>query len=204
MLRRFGFKVFYGDATRMDLLETAGADTARMMVVAIDDMETSLEIVDRVRERFPHLKLYVRARNVSHVYQLRDRGVEVIEREMFEGSLLLGRRVLEGLGKEPYEAHRIAQTFRRHTLNSMDQVYPVYRDQKKLVSLAQQGRDELAEMFQRDRTQRKRLRESGMPWGEGDAHSATLQAPAEPEPTDEIDPGQPIDCPERAGIRRED
>jgi glutathione-regulated potassium-efflux system ancillary protein KefC len=157
-----------------------------------------------VRERFPHLKLYVRARNVSHVYQLRDRGVEVIEREMFEGSLLLGRRVLEGLGKEPYEAHRIAQTFRRHTLNSMDQVYPVYRDQKKLVSLAQQGRDELAEMFQRDRTQRKRLRESGMPWGEGDAHSATLQAPAEPEPTDEIDPGQPIDCPERAGIRRED
>jgi glutathione-regulated potassium-efflux system ancillary protein KefC len=86
----------------------------------------------------------------------------------------------------------------------MDQVYPVYRDQKKLVSLAQQGRDELAEMFQRDRTQRKRLRESGMPWGEGDAHSATLQAPAEPEPTDEIDPGQPIDCPERAGIRRED
>ncbi|MFX8102594.1 glutathione-regulated potassium-efflux system protein KefB, partial [Acinetobacter baumannii] len=85
-----------------------------MMVVAIDDMETSLEVVDRVRERFPHLTLYVRARNVSQVYQLRDRGVEVIEREMFEGSLMLGRRVLEGLGKEPYEAHRIAQTFRRH------------------------------------------------------------------------------------------
>ncbi|MDF6700975.1 NAD-binding protein, partial [Escherichia coli] len=66
MLRRFGFKVFYGDATRMDLLETAGADKASMMVVAIDDMETNLEVVDRVRERFPHLKLYVRARNVSH------------------------------------------------------------------------------------------------------------------------------------------
>ncbi|WP_204304077.1 NAD-binding protein, partial [Stenotrophomonas maltophilia] len=59
MLRRFGFKVFYGDATRMDLLETAGADKASMMVVAIDDMETNLEVVDRVRERFPHLKLYV-------------------------------------------------------------------------------------------------------------------------------------------------
>jgi voltage-gated potassium channel Kch len=80
MLRRFGFKVFYGDATRMDLLETAGAARARMRVVAIDDMETSLEVVDRVRERFPHLTLYVRARNVSHVYQLRDRGVEVIDR----------------------------------------------------------------------------------------------------------------------------
>nr|WP_311527695.1 glutathione-regulated potassium-efflux system protein KefC [uncultured Ralstonia sp.] len=209
MLRRFGFKVFYGDATRMDLLETAGADRARMMVVAIDDMETNLEVVDRVRERFPHLKLYVRARNVSHVYQLRDRGVEVIEREMFEGSLMLSRRVLEGLGKAPYEAHRIAQTFRRHTLNSMEQVYPVYRDQKKLVSLAQQGRDELAEMFQRDRTQRKRLRESGMPWGEGDVHNDVQGAQPDADLANEIDAadsgdtGTPIDCPARAGIRRD-
>jgi glutathione-regulated potassium-efflux system ancillary protein KefC len=207
MLRRFGFKVFYGDATRMDLLETAGADKARMMVVAIDDMETSLEVVDRVRERFPHLQLYVRARNVSHVYQLRDRGVHVIEREMFEGSLMLARRVLEGLGKAPYEAHRIAQTFRRHTLNSMDQVYPVYRDQKKLVSLAQQGRDELAEMFQRDRVQRKRLRESGMPWGEGDVHSEVESAQPDADLANEVDggkPGAPIDCPARAGLRRDD
>lgn len=176
MVRRFGFKVFYGDATRMDLLETAGADMARIMVVAIDDMETSLEVVDRVRERFPRLKLYVRARNVSHVYQLRDRGVEGIEREMFEGSLTLARHVLEGLGKEPYEALRVAQTFRRHALNSMDQLYPVYRDQKKLVPLAQQGREELAEMFRRDRLQRKRLRESGMPWGEGGPHTAGADA----------------------------
>ena len=206
MLRRFGFKVFYGDATRMDLLETAGADKASMMVVAIDDMETNLEVVDRVRERFPHLKLYVRARNVSHVYQLRDRGVEVIEREMFEGSLMLSRRVLEGLGKEPYEAHRIAQTFRRHTLNSMEQVYPVYRDQKKLVSLAQQGRDELAEMFQRDRTQRKRLRESAMPWGEGDDHSDVEGTQPDSDLANEVDGGDadtPIDCPARAGMRRD-
>ena len=149
----------------------------------------------------------MRARNVSHVYQLRDRGVEVIEREMFEGSLMLGRRVLEGLGKEPYEAHRIAQTFRRHTLNSMDQVYPVYRDQKKLVSLAQQGRDELAEMFQRDRTQRKRLRESGMPWGEGNEHDDVTESQPDADPVNETDgsePATPIDCPARAGIRRED
>ena len=177
-----------------------------MMVVAIDDMETNLEVVDRVRERFPHLKLYVRARNVSHVYQLRDRGVEVIEREMFEGSLMLSRRVMEGLGKEPYEAHRIAQTFRRHTLNSMEQVYPVYRDQKKLVSLAQQGRDELTEMFQRDRMQRKRLRESGMPWGEGDDHSDVEGMQPDSDLANEGDGGDadaPIDCPARAGIRRD-
>ena len=120
---------------------------------------------------------------------------------------MLARRVLEGLGKAPYEAHRIAQTFRRHTLNSMDQVYPVYRDQKKLVSLAQQGRDELAEMFQRDRVQRKRLRESGMPWGEGDVHSEVESTQPDADLANEVDggePGTPIDSPARAGLRRDD
>lgn len=71
----------------------------------------------------------------------------MIGRGAFRGSLTLSRRILEGLSKEPYEARRVAQTFRRRTLNSVGQVYPVYYDQKELVSLAQQGRGELAEIF---------------------------------------------------------
>ncbi|MBS7766622.1 NAD-binding protein, partial [Klebsiella pneumoniae] len=100
-LKQYGFKVFYGDATRMDLLEAAGAAKARILVVAIDGMEDSLQLIDRVRQRFPHLRIYARARHVSHVYLLKDRGVELYEREMFEGSLMMGRRVLEGLGLDP-------------------------------------------------------------------------------------------------------
>lgn len=159
-LRQYGFKIFYGDATRIDLLESAGAAKARILVVAIDGMEDSLQLIDRVRERFPHLEIYARARHVSHVYQLKDRGVQLFEREMFEGSLMLGRRVLEGLGFDPAEARNVALRFRRHNIGAIDRFYPHYTDQKKLVSLARQARDELEEMFRQDRDQRRRREEA--------------------------------------------
>lgn len=159
-LRQYGFKIFYGDATRLDLLEAAGIADARILVVAIDGMDESLELIDRVRERFPELQIYARARHVSHVYQLKDRGVHLFEREMFEGSLMLGRRVLEGLGFDPAEARNVALRFRRHNIQAIDRFYPHYTDQKKLVSLARQARDELEEMFRQDRDQRRQREEA--------------------------------------------
>lgn len=159
-LRQYGFKVFYGDATRLDLLEAAGIADARILVVAIDSMDDSLALIDRVRERFPQLQIYARARHVSHVYQLKDRGVQLFEREMFEGSLMLGRRVLEGLGFDPGEARNVALRFRRHNIEAIDRFYPHYTDQKKLVSLARQARDELEEMFRQDREQRRQREEA--------------------------------------------
>ncbi|MGO4306100.1 glutathione-regulated potassium-efflux system protein KefC [Cupriavidus sp. RAF12] len=159
-LRNYGIKVFYGDATRMDLLEAAGAANARIIVVAIDGMEDNLALIDRVRERFPHLEIYARARHVSHIYQLKDRGVQIFEREMFEGSLSMGRRVLEGLGFDPSDARNVALRFRRHNIQALDRFYPHYTDQKKLVSLARQARDELEEMFRQDREQRQKREEA--------------------------------------------
>lgn len=159
-LRQFGFKVFYGDATRMDLLEAAGAAKAKILVVAVDGMDESLALIDRVRQRFPHLRIYARARHVSHVYLLKDRGVELFEREMFEGSLMLGRRVLEGLGLDAAEARAAAMKFRRHNIAAIDRFYPHYTDQKTMVSLARQARDELEEMFRQDREQRRRREEA--------------------------------------------
>ena len=155
-LREFGFNVYYGDATRVDLLEAAGAGRAKILVVAVDGMEDSLALIDRVRERWPDLKIYARARHVSHVYQLKDRGVETWERELFEGSLMMGRRVLEGLGFDPSDARNVALRFRRHNKAAIDRFYPHYTDQKKLVSLARQARDELEEMFRQDREQRQK------------------------------------------------
>lgn len=159
-LRQYGFKIFYGDATRMDLLEAAGAAKAKILVVAVDGMDESLELIDRVRQRFPHLRIYARARHVSHIYLLKDRGVELFEREMFEGSLRLGRSVLEGLGLEPAEARAAAMKFRRHNIAAIDRFYPHYTDQKAMVSLARQARDELEEMFRQDREQRRRREEA--------------------------------------------
>jgi glutathione-regulated potassium-efflux system ancillary protein KefC len=159
-LRQYDFKIFYGDATRMDLLEAAGAGKARILVVAVDGLEESLALIDGVRQRFPHLEIYARARHVSHVYLLKDRGVHLFEREMFEGSLMLGRRVLEGLGFDPMEARAAALKFRRHNIQAIERFYPHYTDQKKLVSLARQARDELEEMFRQDREERRKREEA--------------------------------------------
>jgi glutathione-regulated potassium-efflux system ancillary protein KefC len=150
LLRRFGFKVFYGDATRPDLLHAAGAAKARALVLAIDDIEDSLALADAVREHFPDLPLLARARNVTHYYQLMDRGVTVIERETFESALQLGRRVLSQLGYGAYRAREATLKFREHNKASVDAVYPFYKDREQYVSMAKRARDELNEMFARD------------------------------------------------------
>jgi len=114
-LRRFGFKVFYGDATRQDLLEAAGADKAKLLVVVVDDETASLELVDMARRRFPHLKIIARARNVQHVIELLNREIplESVQRETFLAALALGEQALRALGHGAYAAHRRALTFRR-------------------------------------------------------------------------------------------
>ena len=86
-LRKFGTKVFYGDATRVDLLESAGAAQAKVLINAIDDVEANLQLTALAKEHFPNLKIIARARDVDHWYQLRQLGVEAPERELFEGSL---------------------------------------------------------------------------------------------------------------------
>ena len=150
LLRRFGFKVFYGDATRIDLLQAAGAAKARALVLAIDDIEDSLALADALRENFPELPILARARNVTHYYQLMDRGVTIIERETFESALQLGRRALCHLGYGAYRAREATLKFREHNKASVDAVYPFYKDREQYVSMAKRARDELNEMFARD------------------------------------------------------
>jgi glutathione-regulated potassium-efflux system ancillary protein KefC len=152
VLRRFGFKVFYGDATRADLLRAAGAARARALVVAIDDIEDSLQLVETVRRDYPGLQIFARARNVTHYYQLMDRGVSMIERETFESALQLGRSVLTaGLGQNAYRIRQAALKFRKLNIANVQAVYPYYKDREQYVSMAKRGREELEEMIARDR-----------------------------------------------------
>jgi glutathione-regulated potassium-efflux system ancillary protein KefC len=104
--RTFGYRVFYGDATRLDLLRMAGAEQARVLVVAVDDPEQSLKIVTLAREHFPHLQIVARARDLTHWNALRDLGVTLVQRELFESSLLSARSVLELMGLQESEATR--------------------------------------------------------------------------------------------------
>lgn len=164
-LRKFGMKVFYGDATRVDLLQAAGAGKARALIVAVDSIEDSLALVDAVRRNFPDLKIMARARNVSHLYDLMDRGVSVIERETFESALQLGQSVLRHLGFGAYRARQAAQKFKLHNIQSLHAVYPYYKDQEQFISMARQSRDELNEMFARDLAA---LEEEKSNWNDGD------------------------------------
>lgn len=159
--RAFGYKVFYGDATRLDLLRTAGAATARVLVVAVDDKEQSLRIVDLAREHFPHLQLVARARDVTHWNALRDRGVMLVEREVFESSLRSARTVLEVLGFAPHEARQHAMRFRRHNMALFERMYVHHKDRAKLIAVVKEGRQQLEEQMARERAEREERRRAG-------------------------------------------
>ena len=150
-LRKFGYKVFYGDATRLDILRAAGAEKACLLINAIDDVDDSLALTDRVREHFPDLPIIARARNVTHLVGLRTRGVTIVERETYESALRAGRSALEVLGVDRFRAREIADGFRRHNLATLDEMTEHFRDEAKVLSASQAGREELREFFARDR-----------------------------------------------------
>jgi glutathione-regulated potassium-efflux system protein KefC len=150
LLRRLGFRVFYGDATRQDLLESAGAARARVLVNAIDDVGANTTLVEVARRHFPHLAIVARARNVAHWHDLKLLHVEVIERESFESAVLAGRRALEALGVRPYEARERADRFRRHNLAMLEALHPQWADEERRTAVARAARDELEQQFQRD------------------------------------------------------
>ena len=149
--RRFGWRVFYGDATRLDLLRIAGAAKAKVLVLAIDDIEQSIEVAKLVIQHFPQLTLVARARNAQHFYALRDVGVQLIERETFDSALMSARSVLEALGWQPHQARTLAMRFRRHNIAQIDAMAPHWKDEDKLIAAAKQGRQQLEELFAQER-----------------------------------------------------
>lgn len=165
LLRRFGSKVFYGDATRLDLLEAAGARTASLLVIAIDDVDDNMQLARAASEQFPNLRILARARNVRHWLELRELGIERVERETFESALRTARSALEGLGMRPYEARLVADRFRRSTLRTLEDMLPEFRDEQKAVARVRSGVDELEKMLTDDR-QRREV-EHGAGWSEG-------------------------------------
>jgi len=154
-LRRFGFRVFYGDATRIDLLDAAGAHQAAVIVNAVDDIDANLRLVDVVQEHFPNLRVIARARNVTHWLELRARGVTIIERESFESALRAGRQTLEALGVRPYEARQRADSFRRHNVRSLEQLRADLAEEHRAAAV-RLAREELERQFENDQTELER------------------------------------------------
>lgn len=151
-MTKFGFKVYYGDASRMDVLEAAGAAHAKILVIAVDDVQAINAIVSSAKQHFPHLILMARAKDVAHIYQLRQLGVDHIERELFEASLRQGRDVLTQLGMGQYEAKELADRFRAANYQLIDKMQLVreQQDEKSYIQLLRQSREELQRQLERE------------------------------------------------------
>ncbi len=150
LVRRFGSHAFYGDASRIDLLRAAGAETARILVVAIDDRDKANEIVEIAREAFPHLKILARAFDRRHAYTLLERGATAVERELFEGGLAMAARALETLGWRAYRAERAARLFRRHDMRLFEELRDVWGDEESYVSAVRESSPRMNDLLRAD------------------------------------------------------
>jgi CPA2 family monovalent cation:H+ antiporter-2 len=134
LLRRMGFKVYYGDVTRHDLLESAGATHAKILISAVDGLEVTRALVETARKHFPNLTLVVRARHRFDAYELMDLGLGHVYREHLDTSLRLGEDVLRQLGFRAHAAHRAAQAFRRYDEEAMQTLAPTRHDLQRYIS----------------------------------------------------------------------
>jgi glutathione-regulated potassium-efflux system protein KefB len=151
VVRRFGGKVYFGDPARPDVLRAAGAETARLLVVAPDELEEVLAIVESAKRHFPHLVILARARDRRAVHLLMDRGITRIVRETFFSSLKLSEMVLQDLGISASETERTLKIFSEHDERVLAETHAIYMDEKQLIQSAQQAADELAELLDADR-----------------------------------------------------
>ncbi|MEZ8196323.1 MULTISPECIES: glutathione-regulated potassium-efflux system protein KefB [Vibrio] len=147
LLRKFGYKVFYGDATQLDLLRAAGADKAEAIVLCTDSPDEIMKIVDICRQHFPRLKILARARSRVEAYQLMNHGVNNYSRETFLGALDLGRQALTELGMHPYQAKRAEAHFRKLDNSMLKELLPQHSEDKELALRSKEARKELEEIF---------------------------------------------------------
>jgi glutathione-regulated potassium-efflux system ancillary protein KefC/glutathione-regulated potassium-efflux system protein KefB len=149
-VRRYGAKVYYGDASRLDLLTAAKAAQAKLFVLAIDDVEASMRAATIVRRHFPALTIIARARNRNHYFKLRDLGIHVIERETFRASLDIAREALTICGFAPAAADRAIDIFDRHDRQQLDVQYAIQHDEGALIQSTKDAAEQLRELFEAD------------------------------------------------------
>lgn len=164
-VRRFGNKVYYGDASRLELLHAAGAAHAEVLVLAIDDVEASVHTTELVRKHYPHLKIMARARNRQHALRLMDLGVRYLIRETYLSSLDLAQHTLETLGLSRAEALESIRRFDAHDQQTLQLQRELHGDEQKLIQSAQQAAKELEQLFEADAEPGEK--ESGSPPARG-------------------------------------
>jgi voltage-gated potassium channel Kch len=149
-VRRFGNRLYYGDASRLEVLRAAGAEQARVLVIAVDDVEASLRIAELARRHFPKLRVLARARNRQHTFRLMEAGVTDIWREVLGSSLELAESTLIALGTSRETAAAQVRQFREHDEETLLAQAAVRGDEEKMIATAQASARQLEQLFEAD------------------------------------------------------
>jgi len=147
LVRRFGWKAYYGDITRPDLLHAAGIEKARLLVLATNDTAANLHSARYVREHYPHVKILARVHNRQEVYEMMKLDISFIVRETFESALAMGEAALRELDYDADRAKRAAQRFRQHDLQTIDALFPYHQDEASLISKSKEARQDLERLL---------------------------------------------------------
>jgi len=147
LLRKLGLKVFYGDASRQDLLHAAGAEKARILILAFNNHGKTLDIVRMVRKHYPHLTIFTRSSGRTEVFELLDEGIHHVYRETFETSLKVGIDALTTLGFRSYQAQRVTKTFRNHDIEATHVLRHARHDKKNYISISRQRIEDLEQLM---------------------------------------------------------
>ncbi|GGI74849.1 monovalent cation:proton antiporter-2 (CPA2) family protein [Shewanella gelidii] len=150
VLRKLGFKVYYGDITRLDLLEAAGAAEAEVLVITIGEIAKSRDLIELAQKHFPHLKVVVNAHDRQAAFQLMDFPVSTIRRETFGSALSLGQDTLQVLGVDPYEAHRLVRIFKKNDEEMMPELYQLQNEEDRYIARYQEKHADLETLMKRD------------------------------------------------------
>ncbi|WP_036773608.1 glutathione-regulated potassium-efflux system protein KefB [Photorhabdus australis] len=155
-MRRYGYKVYYGDAAELELLRAAGADKAKAIVITCNEPEDTMMIVHLCQKHFPNLHIMARARGRLEAHELLQSGVENFTRETFSSALELGRKTLVGLGMHPHKAHRAKQHFQRLDMRMLRELMPQLHGDVAHISRIKEARRELEELFEREMLNERR------------------------------------------------
>ncbi|QMT60628.1 monovalent cation:proton antiporter-2 (CPA2) family protein [Legionella sp. PC997] len=148
LLRKFGYVGYFGDASRLDMLKSAGAEHAKLLIVAVGNVEANLKIVKLAKQHFPHLKIYARARNRRHAYELHRVGVDYFIRELFDSSLSMTKEIMKFLGYNQEDIQKKATAFKEHDETTLVQSFDFFEKESDLISFSRQAKGELERILQ--------------------------------------------------------
>lgn len=159
LLRKFGFKAYYGDAARLDILRSAGAANAKVLIVAVDDPIYSLSIVKMAREEFPHLRIYARARDRRHAYDLHKLNAYYFRRETFDSALHMAEDIVIDLGHNKQTIRAKGRAFRHFDEKSLQHSFEFFEEESALILFSRQVNGELEQILRSDQEYKIHLQE---------------------------------------------